>query len=49
MEVRVVYTDEGHRLAGDGSAIETANQFLDHLEACRYSSKTVRAYAFDLL
>jgi hypothetical protein len=49
MSVSVVRSERGHRLVGEGTAVEMANQFLDHLEVRRYSPATVRAYAFDLL
>jgi integrase/recombinase XerC len=49
MSVSVVRSERGHRLVGEGPAVEMANQFLDHLEVRRYSPATVRAYAFDFL
>ena len=54
MHMRVIATDEGHRLRpGGGIAndddIELANGFLAHLVARRFSPATVRAYAYDLL
>lgn len=49
MTVSVVRSGPGHRLAGEGPVVDVANQFLEHLEARRYSPATVRAYAFDLL
>lgn len=47
--MRVVRTDEGHRLDGEGADVELANRFLTHLGARRFSPLTVRAYAYDLL
>lgn len=39
----------GYRLFGDGSVVPVANRWLAHLEAREFSSRTVRAYAFDVL
>lgn len=49
MDLAVVRTDAGHRLAGPGPITEVANAYLDHLHARHYSPTTLRAYAFDLL
>lgn len=49
MGLAVVRLEEGHRLVGDGDDVVLANRFLDHLSARRFSSSTVRAYAFDVL
>lgn len=49
MVMKVVRTESGHRLDGDGGDLELANRFLAHLVARRFSPATVRAYAFDLL
>jgi len=38
-----------HRLVGDGSLVEFANRWLDHLEARQFSLGTVRGYAFDVV
>lgn len=48
MTVRVVGTEEGHRLEGEGASVGAANAFLGHLGARGYSPATVRAYAFDV-
>jgi integrase/recombinase XerC len=48
MTVGVVGTGQGHRLVGDGEAVEAANVFLEHLGVRGYSPATVRAYAFDV-
>ncbi len=47
--VRVVCTDDGHRLDGESPITVIANLFLGHLGSRAFSSSTVRAYAFDLL
>lgn len=49
MSVRVVGSDDGHRLVGDGPITELANRYLGHLGSRAFSPATVRAYAFDLL
>lgn len=49
MDLRVVQTEEGYRLDGDGADVVVANRFLAHLGARRFSASTVRAYAYDLL
>ena len=48
-ELRVVCTDDGYRLDGDGPICELANRYLTHLATRGFSSGTVRAYAYDLL
>jgi len=50
-DLRVVVADGGHRLAGGDAAgdVASANRFLDHLAARRFSPATVRAYAYDLV
>ena len=45
----VIRSLEGHRLDGDPALCEVVNRYLTHLDACAFSSATVRAYAFDLL
>jgi site-specific recombinase XerD len=40
---------DGFDLFGSWEGVEAANRFLSHLAARRFSSTTVRAYAFDLL
>lgn len=49
MDLVVVQTDAGHRLAGDGPITEVANRFLAHLGTRGFSPGTIRGYAFDLL
>lgn len=49
MDLRVVQTEEGYRLDGDGADVVVANGFLTHLGARQFSASTVRAYAYDLL
>lgn len=49
MGLMVVVVDGSHRLAGDGVVVDLANRWLAHLEARDFSSRTVRAYAFDVL
>lgn len=49
MALRVVGTEAGHRLEGDGGDVVLANRFLDHLVVRGFAAATVRAYAFDLL
>jgi site-specific recombinase XerD len=49
MDLRVVDTDAGHRLDGDGPITVLANRYLAHLGLRAFSPATVRAYAFDLL
>jgi site-specific recombinase XerD len=48
-ELRVVTSRDGCTLAGSGSFVELANEFLGYLSDRNYSARTVRAYAFDLL
>jgi site-specific recombinase XerD len=47
--LRVVRTDDGHRLDGDGPITVVANRYLAHLSSRAFSPSTVQAYAFDLL
>ena len=49
MGLMVVVVDGSHRLAGDGVVVDLANRWLAHLEVRDFSSRTVRAYAFDVL
>jgi len=49
MDLRVVHTDDGHRLDGEGPITDLANGFLAHLATRGFAAGTVRAYAFDLL
>ncbi len=49
MDLRVVRSGSGHRLDGDGPISELGNRYLAHLETRKFSSGTVRGYAFDLL
>jgi site-specific recombinase XerD len=49
MDLAVVRTSDGHRLAGAGAITEVANAYLAHLHARGYSPGTLRGYAFDLL
>lgn len=49
MDLAVVHTADGHRLAGAGPITELGNNYLDHLHARGFSPGTVRGYAFDLL
>jgi integrase len=49
MDLRVVHTDDGHRLDGHGPITVLANRYLAHLGLRAFSPATVRAYAFDLL
>lgn len=49
MDLRVICTEDGHRLDGDGPIGELANRYLAHLATRGFSSGTVRAYAYDLL
>ncbi len=49
MELRVVCSDDSHRLAGGGPIDELANGYLAHLSSRGFSPATVRGYAFDLL
>ncbi len=49
MDLRVVRSDGGHRLAGGGPIDELANSYLGHLSVRGFSLGTVRGYAFDLL
>lgn len=49
MDLAVVRTSDGHRLAGTGAITEVANAYLAHLHARGYSPGTLRGYAFDLL
>ena len=45
---RVVRSNGGHRLDGDGPVVAAGNRFLDQLVVRAFSPATVRAYAFDL-
>lgn len=47
--VSVERRDGTHRLVGPWPGVEAGNRFLAHLETRRFSSATVRAYAFDLV
>lgn len=47
--IRVVLTEDGHRLAGEHAIVGQVNEFLGYLADRNYSPRTVRAYAFDLL
>ena len=49
INLRVVRTDDGHRLDGDGPITVVANRYLAHLGSRAFSQATVQAYAFDLL
>ena len=51
MNLKVIRTDDGARLSGEGAEedVEAVNRFLTHLGARAFSPATVRAYAFDLL
>src|SRR6266542_2701876 len=49
VELRVVRTDQGHRLAGSAPGVDLANRFLGHLGTRGFSAATVRAYTYDLL
>jgi site-specific recombinase XerD len=49
MELRVVYTGDGHRLDGGGPFGKVANRYLAHLAARGFSPGSVRGYAYDLL
>jgi site-specific recombinase XerD len=49
MDVSVVGSGGGHRLAGDGPITELANAYLAHLEVRGFSPNSVRGYAYDLL
>ena len=51
MQLKVIRTDDGARLSGEGAEEDVAavNRFLTHLGARAFSPATVRAYAFDLL
>lgn len=49
MGLRVVRTDDGHRLDGDGPLTDVANRYLAHLSTRGFAAGTVRGYAFDLL
>jgi integrase/recombinase XerC len=48
MTIKVVRTEEGHRLCG-GPVEGLANRYLAHLSVRGFSPSTVRGYAFDLL
>lgn len=49
-DLKVVVHDEGWTLAGSAAAeFSLANEYLSYLADRRYSPRTVRAYAFDLL
>src|SRR4051794_29385252 len=45
----VVRLAGSHRLEGSWAGVDTANEFLAHLESRAFAPATVRAYAFDLL
>ena len=49
MTVVVKRIDGSHRLEGTWAGAGSANAFLSHLEARRFSPATVRAYAFDVV
>ena len=49
MDVSVVGSGGGHRLAGDGPITELASAYLAHLEVRGFSPNSVRGYAYDLL
>jgi integrase/recombinase XerC len=49
MTVVVKRIDGSHRLEGTWAGAGSANAFLSHLEARRFSPATVRAYAFDVM
>ena len=50
LSLKVVAHDEGWALAGSAAAeFSLANEYLSYLADRRYSPRTVRAYAFDLL
>jgi integrase/recombinase XerC len=49
MTVAVKRSNGSHRLDGRWAGTESANAFLSHLEARRFSPATVRAYAFDIV
>ena len=49
MTVVVKQIDGSHRLEGTWAGAGSANAFLSHLEARRFSPATVRAYAFDVM
>ena len=49
MTVVVKRIDGSHRLEGTWPGAGSANAFLSHLEARRFSPATVRAYAFDVV
>ena len=49
MTVVVKRIDGSHRLEGTWAGAGSANAFLSHLEARRFSPATVRAYAFDIV
>lgn len=49
MDIAVVRTADGYRLAGAGPITEVGNAYLGHLHARGFSPSTLRGYAFDLL
>jgi integrase/recombinase XerC len=49
MTVVVKRIDGSHRLEGAWAGVGSANAFLSHLQARRFSPATVRAYAFDVV
>ena len=49
MTVVVKRIDGSHRLEGTWAGAGSANAFLSHLQARRFSPATVRAYAFDVV
>jgi len=49
MTVAVKRSEGSHRLDGTWAGTASANAFLSHLEARRFSPATVRAYAFDIV
>jgi integrase/recombinase XerC len=49
MTVAVKRSNGSHRLDGTWAGTGSANAFLSHLEARRFSPATVRAYAFDIV
>ncbi|EQD40163.1 phage integrase family protein, partial [mine drainage metagenome] len=49
MTVRVERSGNGFVIAGSWEGVEVGNRFLSHLATRRFSSASVRAYAFDLL
>lgn len=49
MDLSVVLSTEGHRLAGVGPITGLANAYLAHLQVRGFAPNTVRGYAYDLL